>query len=41
MTEFVNRIEELERLHQLYESEDPDLAVIIGRRRLEKTHPGG
>ena len=37
MTEFVNRVEELERLHELYESGDADLAVIFGRRRLGKT----
>lgn len=37
MPEFVNRTEELSRLHSLYESDDPELAVIFGRRRLGKT----
>lgn len=37
MPDFVNRTEELSRLHDLYESDDPDLAVIFGRRRLGKT----
>ena len=37
MVEFVNRTEELSRLHALYESGDAELAVIFGRRRLGKT----
>jgi AAA+ ATPase superfamily predicted ATPase len=37
MAEFVNRTEELSRLHALYDSDDAELAVIYGRRRLGKT----
>jgi AAA+ ATPase superfamily predicted ATPase len=37
MVEFVNRTEELERLRTLYDSDDAELAVIFGRRRLGKT----
>jgi len=37
MPDFVNRSEELSRLHSLYESDDAELAVIYGRRRLGKT----
>src|SRR6056297_1595472 len=37
MVDFVNRTEELSRLHSLYESEEAELAVIFGRRRLGKT----
>ena len=37
MTTVVNRVAELSRLHDLYESDDPELAVIFGRRRLGKT----
>jgi AAA+ ATPase superfamily predicted ATPase len=37
MNEFVNRVEELSRLEDLYNSERADLAVIYGRRRLGKT----
>jgi AAA+ ATPase superfamily predicted ATPase len=37
MTEFVNRTEELARLHDLYASDEAELAVIFGRRRLGKT----
>lgn len=37
MIEFVNRTEELERLRSLYESDDAELAVVFGRRRLGKT----
>ena len=37
MLEFVNRTEELSRLHGLYNSDDAELAVIFGRRRLGKT----
>ncbi|WP_306055809.1 ATP-binding protein [Natronococcus wangiae] len=37
MPEFVNRTEELSRLYKLYESDDAELAVIFGRRRLGKT----
>jgi hypothetical protein len=37
MPDFVNRSEELSRLRKLYESDDPELAVIYGRRRLGKT----
>jgi hypothetical protein len=39
MVEFVNRTEELSRLRALYESDDGELAVIFGRRRLGKTAP--
>jgi AAA+ ATPase superfamily predicted ATPase len=37
MPDFVNRTEELSRLRGLYDSNDPGLAVIFGRRRLGKT----
>ena len=37
MTDFVNRSEELDRLHGLFDSENADLAVVYGRRRLGKT----
>lgn len=37
MATFVNRTEELSRLHSLYESDQAELAVIFGRRRLGKT----
>jgi len=37
MVDFVNRTEELSRLHALYESDTAELAVIYGRRRLGKT----
>jgi len=37
MAAFVNRSEELSRLHDLYESTSAELAVIFGRRRLGKT----
>jgi len=37
MTGFVNRKEELSRLRELYGSDEPELAVIYGRRRLGKT----
>ncbi|WP_436936492.1 ATP-binding protein [Halovenus marina] len=37
MSEFVNRTEELARLRELYDSDDAELAVIFGRRRLGKT----
>ena len=37
MTSFVNRVEELSRLRNLYESAEAELAVIFGRRRLGKT----
>jgi len=37
MPDFVNRTEELSRLRGLYDSNDPELAVIFGRRRLGKT----
>ncbi|MFC7076850.1 ATP-binding protein [Haloarcula halophila] len=37
MTVFVNRTEELSRLHALYESDEAELAVVYGRRRLGKT----
>ncbi|WP_207589995.1 ATP-binding protein [Halomontanus rarus] len=37
MADFVNRSEELDRLRALYESDDAELAVIFGRRRLGKT----
>jgi hypothetical protein len=37
MPDFVNRSEELSRLHALYDSAEAELAVIYGRRRLGKT----
>jgi len=37
MDRFVNRTNELSRLQTLYESDDAELAVIFGRRRLGKT----
>ncbi|APX98327.1 ATP-binding protein [Natronorubrum daqingense] len=37
MDAFVNRTEELERLHELYESDDAELGIVFGRRRLGKT----
>lgn len=37
MTRFVNRNEELSRLHGCYESDDAEMVVIFGRRRLGKT----
>lgn len=37
MDTFVNRTAELSRLHGLYDSDDAELAVIFGRRRLGKT----
>ncbi|MGM0446670.1 MAG: ATP-binding protein [Methanobacteriota archaeon] len=37
MIGFVNRSEELDRLHSLFGSENADLAVVYGRRRLGKT----
>ncbi|QSG16315.1 ATP-binding protein [Halapricum desulfuricans] len=37
MPEFVDRTEELARLRELYDSDDAELAVIFGRRRLGKT----
>lgn len=37
MDRFVDRTEELSRLRSLYESEDAELAVVFGRRRLGKT----
>ena len=37
MPDFVNRTEELARLRELYASDDAELAVIFGRRRLGKT----
>lgn len=37
MPGFVNRVDELSRLHELYDSDDAELAVIYGRRRLGKT----
>ena len=37
MVAFVNRTEELSRLHSLYEADEATLAVIFGRRRLGKT----
>ena len=38
MDRFVNRTNELSRLQTLYESDDAELAVIFGRRRLGKQH---
>ena len=37
MEKFVNRVEELSHLQRLYNSDDAELAVIFGRRRLGKT----
>jgi AAA+ ATPase superfamily predicted ATPase len=37
MPDFVNRTDELSRLQRLYDSDDAELAVIYGRRRLGKT----
>ncbi len=37
METFVNRTEELRRLRELYDSDEAELAVIFGRRRLGKT----
>ncbi|MCD2200745.1 ATP-binding protein [Halobacterium sp. KA-4] len=37
MPDFVDRTAELDRLHELYDSADAELAVIYGRRRLGKT----
>lgn len=37
MPEFINRSEELSRHRALYESDDAELGVIYGRRRLGKT----
>jgi AAA+ ATPase superfamily predicted ATPase len=37
MTGFVNRIEELSRLRDLFDAESPELGVVYGRRRLGKT----
>ncbi|MFW5950209.1 MAG: ATP-binding protein [archaeon] len=37
MSDFVDRTEELERLRSLYESDDFELAVLYGRRRIGKT----
>ena len=37
MDDFVNREEELARLYELYDSDEAELAVIFGRRRLGKT----
>jgi hypothetical protein len=36
-TDFVNRSEEVDKLHSLFDSENADLAVVCGRRRLGKT----
>lgn len=37
MDRFVNRENELTRLQECYESDDPEMVVIFGRRRLGKT----
>ena len=37
MPEFVNRTEELGRLRELFDSDEAELAVVYGRRRLGKT----
>jgi AAA+ ATPase superfamily predicted ATPase len=37
MNRFVNRVAELERLTDLYDSDSAELAVVYGRRRLGKT----
>lgn len=37
MDEFVNRETELTRLQKLYDSDDPEMAVVYGRRRMGKT----
>jgi len=36
MLDFVNRSEELDRIHGLFDSENAELAVVYGRRRLGK-----
>ncbi|AUX10523.1 ATPase (AAA+ superfamily) [Halalkaliarchaeum desulfuricum] len=37
MTTFVDRADELERLHTLYDSDEFEFAVVYGRRRIGKT----
>ncbi len=37
MDQFVNRIEELDRLQSLYESDAAELAIIYGRRQIGKS----
>jgi len=37
MEHFVNREDELSRLRRCYESDDAEMVVIFGRRRLGKT----
>lgn len=37
MHPFVNRKDELDRLNRLYQSEEPKLSVVYGRRRIGKT----
>lgn len=37
MDGFVNRVVELERLTDLYDSNSAELAIVYGRRRLGKT----
>jgi len=37
MDQFVNRIEELDRLQTLYESGTAELAIIYGRRQIGKS----
>jgi Predicted ATPase (AAA+ superfamily) len=37
MPTFVNRERELDRLHELYESDSAELSVVYGRRRMGKT----
>jgi AAA+ ATPase superfamily predicted ATPase len=37
MPDFVNRTEELTRLRALFDSDDAELAVVYGRRRIGKT----
>ena len=34
---FVNRERELDRLHELYDSDSAELGVVYGRRRMGKT----
>jgi AAA+ ATPase superfamily predicted ATPase len=37
MDQFVDRLEELERLRSLYASDEADLAVVYGRRQIGKS----
>jgi len=37
MNEFINRLDELNRLQTLYESDTAELAIVYGRRRIGKS----